>query len=214
MQYGKRLSFWGLGLSGLAVLLVGGRFVQSGGGIPGSIVSWLEVALQLIVVFVGLAGALFLIYLVVGSIGTRRRDKVTRTAITANQPEALVVYVAQTADSRKALEAFDRNRVLEWAAALAVTSAGVSLWQSPRAGSSERLFNLRWSEIQQVRIVMIPVGLYKTAALELSSVVKPEHHLIVPFNVRPRSGSVIGLGLGPRIGAIEAKIQGLRGASR
>ena len=147
-------------------------------------------------------------------IRTRRRDKVTRTAITANQPDALVIYVAQTADPRKALEVFDRNRVLEWAAALAVTSAGVSLWQSSRAGSSERLFNLRWSEIQQVRIVLIPVGRYKTAALELSSVVKPEHHLIVPFSVRPRFGSVIGLGLGPRIEAIEAKIQGLRGASR
>ncbi|WP_327013775.1 hypothetical protein [Cryobacterium sp. GrIS_2_6] len=162
----------------------------------------------------GFTVAMVVLYVVlVRAMGTRRQDAATLAAIQASEPDALVVYVAQTADSRKALETPGGEVVFEWAAALGVTSTGISVWQSSREGNSVRLFDLRWSDVRDIRLVMTAIFSSTTPTLQLSFDTRGDHSVVVPLIVRRGFGSVIGLGHGRHIETIEAKVQGLRGST-
>ncbi|MEB0000591.1 hypothetical protein QN367_16035 [Cryobacterium sp. RTS3] len=210
MPYVKRRWFWWAGVLVLVVIVVGGRLVWAAASGPP--LSWDDVLIPVAVIG-GFTVALVVLYVVlVTAMGTRRQDAATLAAIRASEPDALVVYVAQTSDSRKALEALGGDVIFEWAAALAVTSTGISVWQSSRAGKSVRLFDLRWSDIRDVRLVMTAIFNRTTPTLQLSFVAGDDHPVVAPLIVRRGFGSVIGLGHGRHIEGIEAKVQVLRGA--
>jgi len=211
MPYAKHRWFWWAGVLALVVILVGGRLVWAGASGPP--LTWADVLIPVAIIG-GFTVAVVVLYVVlVRAMGTRRQDAATLRAIQASEPDALVVYVAQTSDSRKTLEALGGNVVFEWAAALAVTSAGISVWQSSRAGSSVQLFDLRWSDIRDVRLVMTAILNRTTPTLQLSFLTRGDHSVVVPLIVRRGFGSVIGLGHGRHVETIEATVQGLRGST-
>ncbi|MDY7542667.1 MULTISPECIES: hypothetical protein [unclassified Cryobacterium] len=210
MPYVKRRWFWWAGVLALGAILVGGRLVWAGASGPP--LTWADLLIPVAIIG-GFAVAVVVLYVVlVRVMGTRRQDAATLAAIQASEPDAVVVYVAQTAVSRRALEALGGNVVFEWAAALAVTSTGISVWQSSRVGKSVRLFDLRWSDIRDVRLVMTAIFGSTTPTLQLSFVTKGDRSVVVPLIVRRGFGSVIGLGHGRHIEGVEAKVQDLRGA--
>ncbi|WP_323508591.1 hypothetical protein [Cryobacterium sp. 10I1] len=195
----------------LGVVLVGGRLVWAGASGPP--LTWADVLIPVAVIG-GFTVAVVVLYVVlVRVMGTRRQDAATLAAIQSSEPDAVVVYVAQTAVSRRALEALGGNVVFEWAAALGVTSLGISIWQSSREGNSVRLFDLRWSDVRDVRLVMTAIFGSTTPTLQLSFAAGGDHPVVVPLIVRRGFGSVIGLGHGRHIETIEARVQGLRGST-
>jgi len=105
-----------------------------------------------------------------------------------------------------ALEALGGDVVFEWIAALCVTSTGISVWQSSRDSNSVRLFDLRWSDVRDVRLVMTAIFSSTTPTLQLSFVTRGDHSVVVPLMVRRGFGSVVGLGHGQHIEGIEAKV--------
>lgn len=138
--------------------------------------------------------------------GLRRRDEASVAAIESTNPNASIVYVAQTKESREALASHAAGFDLQWAGVLGVTSENICLWQCTKNYESQQVFNAQWNDVHDLGLASVRVWNRSIPTLQLTFDPAEGTRLITPFIVREGVGSAIGLGSGQRINAVEKAV--------